>query len=681
MPTHAHTVLHLAPCGNDSASGSHEQPMLSIPAAIRRLERLDAQGLLRLPAEIVLHQGTYRLTQTLDLTTTFPLAIHGADGETAILDGGLELNDWEPVSVNGRNAYRTHVPIPVLQLYCDGKTLTRAAFPKAGAFHRVRDTKPDGAGLFSGKQTFLAEHGSFNPDWHNPTGIETLLIHKWIEEHLPVADFDPQTDTVRSTHRSTFLIDQHDTEYRFENVREALLEPGEFYYDCQDSTVTIIPPADADAPHATAPLLGPLVRLLNARFLTLSNLTFRHAGAYRPRCTRRYDFHDLELTNFAPQNAWLDENSPLPFAAAPQAAVQVPGILFLHQSSHCDIDHCTFTAADWYGLEVSAGCSNIRIEHNHFHDLGAGGVRIGGASIHDDPTLATSRVSVLNNHIHHVGLTYLSAVGILITHAFGNLVEHNHIHDLSYSGISIGWNWGFNDSITRENRIGWNHIHHLGNGVLSDMGGIYLLGLQPGTRVYSNLIHHVTRRYYGGWGIYTDEGSSHIVVEYNLVHDCSSEAYHQHFGRENTLRYNVFAFGGDAVLALSRGQEHDNLFPGENFSNALASYNNVFISNGTPFLRAGSLRHLTLPTFLAENSLFLNASDNPTLPPIAAAGNDTLNLDQWQERGFDRAALIDDDPGFASLANRDFTLRDDALLNRLHFQLPTLSQVGVQPEP
>ena len=212
------------------------------------------------------------------------------------------------------------------------------------------------------------------------------------------------------------------------------------------------------------------------------------------------------------------------------------------------------------------------------------------------------------------------------------------------------------------------------------MGGIYLLGLQPGTRVYSNLIHHVTRRYYGGWGIYTDEGSSHIVVEYNLVHDCSSEAYHQHFGRENTLRYNVFAFGGDAVLALSRGQEHDNLFPGENFSNALASYNNVFISNGTPFLRAGSLRHLTLPTFLAENSLFLNASDNPTLPPIAAAGNDTLNLDQWQERGFDRAALIDDDPGFASLANRDFTLRDDALLNRLHFQLPTLSQVGVQPE-
>ena len=178
MPTHPHTVLHLAPCGNDSASGSHEQPMLSIPAAIRRLERLDAQGLLRLPAEIVLHQGTYRLTQTLDLTTTFPLAIHGADGETAILDGGLELNDWEPVSVNGRNAYRTHVPIPVLQLYCDGKTLTRAAFPKAGAFHRVRDTKPDGAGLFSGKQTFLAEHGSFNPDWHNPTGIETLLIHK-----------------------------------------------------------------------------------------------------------------------------------------------------------------------------------------------------------------------------------------------------------------------------------------------------------------------------------------------------------------------------------------------------------------------------------------------------------------------------------------------------------------------
>ena len=52
-----------------------------------------------------------------------------------------------------------------------------------------------------------------------------------------------------------------DTEYRFENVREALLEPGEFYYDNTDNTVTVIldEPLEADGEqsrHASAIYCG-----------------------------------------------------------------------------------------------------------------------------------------------------------------------------------------------------------------------------------------------------------------------------------------------------------------------------------------------------------------------------------------------------------------------------------------
>ena len=51
------------------------------------------------------------------------------------------------------------------------------------------------------------------------------------------------------------------------------------------------------------------------------------------------------------------------------------------------------------------------------------------------------------------------------------------------SQASIGWIWGFRDTITCNNRIENNLIHDIGAGILSDMGGIYTLGIQPGTVV------------------------------------------------------------------------------------------------------------------------------------------------------------------------------------------------------
>jgi parallel beta-helix repeat protein len=122
-----------------------------------------------------------------------------------------------------------------------------------------------------------------------------------------------------------------------------------------------------------------------------------------------------------------------------------------------------------------------------------------------------------------------------------NKIEHNAIRDMYYTGISVGWDWGFHDTAAHDNLVLDNDISDIGQNQLSDMGGIYVLGKQPGSRIAGNRIRHVSARGYGGWGIYLDEGSTSWTVENNVVGDTKTGGFHIHYGGNNLIRNNVFA--------------------------------------------------------------------------------------------------------------------------------------------
>jgi hypothetical protein len=48
---------------------------------------------------------------------------------------------------------------------------------------------------------------------------------------------------------------------------------------------------------------------------------------------------------------------------------------------------------------------------------------------------------------------YAPAVGIWVLQSGRNQIVHNHIHDLFYTAISVGWSWGYGENQSKGNII------------------------------------------------------------------------------------------------------------------------------------------------------------------------------------------------------------------------------------
>jgi hypothetical protein len=295
---------------------------------------------------------------------------------------------------------------------------------------------------------------------------------------------------------------------------------------------------------------------------------------------------------------------------------------------------------------------------------------------------------VTDNHIHDGGHVFHEGVGILALFTFGNQLSHNHIHDFNYSGISCGWQWAYGDSITKDNIIAKNHIHHLGKGLLSDMGGIYTLGVQPGTVIRGNVIHDVERRNYGGWAIYPDEGSSHILIEHNICYDTHSTSFFQHYGRENIVRNNIFAFGREGQVGHGRiyGRPGDYSTKLEEGRKAFFFERNIVVTDGQPIFQGRPGAPLERCNFASDLNLFWDVSGKEPIsvsvtrdPQGDMISVRALSTEDWRQLGQDRHSIVAD-PQFRDLANRDFTLMDSSPALEVGFEPIDVSEVGPRPK-
>jgi len=195
--------------------------------------------------------------------------------------------------------------------------------------------------------------------------------------------------------------------------------------------------------------------------------------------------------------------------------------------------------------------------------------------------------------------------------------------------------------------------------VLSDMGGIYTLGISPGTVIRNNIFHDIRSYAYGGWGLYTDEGSSGIVLENNIVYNTKTGSFHQHYGRENIVRNNVLAFSNEGQIQRTREEDHLSFTFERNI---------VYFNNGR--LLSSNWKN---GRYVMNHNVYWDTSS----PEIAFAG---MTFAQWQAKGFDKNSVIAD-PLFIDPLRFDFRLKPDSPAFKVGFQPIDASKIGLYGDP
>ncbi len=576
----------VSPEGDDASPGTLEQPFQTITRARDALREVIAAG-LDADKTVYIRGGRYNITRPIEFTPAdsgteqFSITYRGYPGEKVILDGSKKITRWR--LDKERNALYTDVADVksgrwnFTRLYKDGKPVEITRLPEQGYFRKEK--------AVDNTHKIQYYEGDLNPEY-DYSRAQLLFIHDWSISLSPIASVDKNERIITTEFAAAFdkwwfkLGRFPHQPYAVQNVH-GVIQPGRWCIDRGSGKVVyfLAPHDQGKTPDFFAPYAKHLLVI--------------KGDPETDTYVRNLHFQDMELayTNWMPPgNHFLEAQANFYVSqkvdeievedketSNAEVWKRIPAAIEFTACKNCGLERVKLSDLSQAGVSLGRQCYNNTINSCHFVNIAGNGIMVGEGENNrliggrpwwkQSPRQASAQNRITNNLIEKCGQVYLGAVGIWMGLSSDNLVAHNLIRDLPYSGVSSGWLWSTKVSPCKGNVIEYNHVYNVLE-LLNDGGAFYFLGRQDGAVCRGNLIHDISECEFSPHPLNNafrwDCGGSGVLVEHNFVYNIQNPV--MQFNREsgnNRVQKNIFiARPGQRIVNYSANktqQEKDAL--------------------------------------------------------------------------------------------------------------------------
>eukprot|EP01050_Picozoa_sp_SAG11_P017581 SAG11_NODE_2551_length_3229_cov_2.569649_2_plen_520_part_00 len=236
-----------------------------------------------------------------------------------------------------------------------------------------------------------------------------------------------------------------------ENVREHLAQPGQWYFDRSRRQVLYWPLPGQDMSQVTTVLAVEelLVRHDGVSNLRWSGITFEAATWLRPMQHQGYVENQGGACATCPPcpNCTYNRHDPATEASCRDTSpahhnfTVSPGNVIVSRSTNVQFLNCTFQHLGAFGLQAVDGTQGMMVRACNFSDISAGAISLGSVDTYsiNDTTQQDRNHCITDNIMSNTGVEYTGTASVQAFYVAQTTIAHNHIFNVSYDGIIIGW--------------------------------------------------------------------------------------------------------------------------------------------------------------------------------------------------------------------------------------------------
>lgn len=527
-----HQFYYVSPTGNDTNSGTIEQPVATFEAA-QQLVRSFKKNHSKLPVTVWFRGGKYYRTQSATFTaedsgtSEGPVIYCAYPGEQPLILGGKKLNlKWKK---HKGNVYKASVPegVEFESLYVNDERQILARYPNYDSNVRIFNGTAEDAIATERVAT-----------WKNPEGGYFHVLHRalWGGFHFKITGKDEKGELQMTGGWQNNRPENglHPKLRYVENIFEELDSDKEWYLDKKKNTLYFQPASDLDLKKADIEMayLENFIQLKGSEEAPVKHLVFD--GFTFNRSVRTF----MKTKEPLLRSDWT---------------IYRGGAILIEGAEHCTVQNCDFSQIGSNGVFVNDYNRHVTITGCHMQDIGASAICfVGNVSAVRNPKFVPygppvsraeldtipgpknnrypANCTAHDNLLHELGKVEKQGSGIQISMAMDITVSHNSIYNTPRAGINIGEGaWGghmieFNDVFNTVletsdhgsfNSWGRDRFWMVGNGRtekrVDEFPDAILWDAMKTTVLRNNRM-----RCDHGWDIDLDDGSSNYHLYNNL---------------------------------------------------------------------------------------------------------------------------------------------------------------------